>query len=73
MIRASPLFPSIIFPSNVKETFLVESRLESFNQPGLPSAYFQFMVCFDNGKKTILEGYDTIFKTVGMDYMNTNQ
>ncbi|OGI65215.1 hypothetical protein A3A95_03815 [Candidatus Nomurabacteria bacterium RIFCSPLOWO2_01_FULL_39_18] len=50
--------------------FTVESRLENFDNPNLPSTYFHFIVCFDNGKKTILENYSEIFKTVGMDYMN---
>jgi len=49
--------------------FVVESRLEDFNNPSLPSAYFQFFVCFDGGKKTILD-YGDIFKTVGMEYIN---
>ncbi len=51
--------------------FIVESRLEDFNKPYLPSIYFQFIVCFDNGKKTILGCFEEIFKTVGMDYMNS--
>ena len=50
--------------------FIVESRLEDLNKPYLPSAYFQFIVCFDNGKKTILKNFKQIFETVGMDYMN---
>src|SRR3989344_4015681 len=50
--------------------FILESRLEDFNKPYLPSAYFQFIVCFDNGKKKILGGFEEIFETVGMDYMN---
>jgi len=48
---------------------IVESRLEDLNRPHLPSAYFQFIVCFDNGKKTILRDIDKIFKAVGMDYI----
>lgn len=51
--------------------FTVESRLEDLNNPNLPSVHFHFIVCFDNGKKTILENFEEIFKTVGMDYMNT--
>src|SRR3989344_9075286 len=51
--------------------FIVEARLEDSNKPYLPSAYFQFIVCFDNGKKTIIESFNKIFKTVGMDYMLT--
>ncbi len=49
--------------------FTVESRLEDFNNPELPSVHFHFIVCFDEGKKTILDNYAEIFKTVGMDYM----
>ena len=50
--------------------FTVESRLEDFNNPDLPSVHFHFMVCFDKKKKIILENYDKIFSMVGMDYMN---
>lgn len=50
--------------------FVVESRLEDFNNPSLPSAYFQFFVCFNGGKKTILD-YGDIFKIFGMDYMKS--
>lgn len=50
--------------------FTVESRLEDLNDPTMPSVYFHLIVCFDNGKKTILENFSQIFKTVGMDYMN---
>src|SRR3989344_3761726 len=49
--------------------FIVESRLEDFNKPHLPSAYFQFIVCFDKGKKTIMDNFNKIFSTVGMEYM----
>ena len=50
--------------------FTIESRLEDLNDPDIPSAYFHFIVCFNNGKKTILGNYKQVFKTVGMDYMN---
>jgi|SRR3989344_4105275 len=49
--------------------FIVESRLEDWNNSKLPSAYFQFIVCFDNGKKKILGCFEEIFNTVGMNYM----
>ncbi len=52
--------------------FIVESRLEDINKPYLPSAYFQFIVCFDKGRKTILRNIDDIIKLVGMNYINTN-
>lgn len=52
--------------------FTVESRLEDLNNPGLPSVHFHFIVCFDNGKKSIMDNYGEIFKTIGMDYMNVN-
>lgn len=51
--------------------FTIESRLEDFNNPDMPSAYFHFIVCFDNGRKTILKNYNPIFTAVGMDYMNS--
>lgn len=50
--------------------FTIESRLEDINKPYLPSVYFHFIVCFDNGKKIILENFNQIFNTVGMNYMN---
>lgn len=49
--------------------FTVETRLSDKNNPNLPTVYFHFIVCFDNGKKTILENFDKIFTVVGMDYM----
>lgn len=49
--------------------FTVESRLESINNPDLPSVYFHFIVCFDKGEKTILENFENIFKAVNMDYI----
>lgn len=51
--------------------FTVESRIEDYNDPSLPSAYFHFIVCFQGGKKTILENFNEIFKVLGMDYMNS--
>lgn len=50
--------------------FTVESRLEDLDKQYLPTVYFHFIVCFDNGEKTILENFSNIFKTVEMDYMN---
>ena len=50
--------------------FTIESRLEDLNDPDLPSIYFHFIVCFDNGKKTILQNFDQIFNAVGMNWMN---
>ena len=50
--------------------FTIESRLEDFSDPDLPSVYFHFIVCFNEGKKTILENFSKIFDVVGMDYMN---
>jgi len=49
----------------------IESRLEDLHKPHLPSTYFHFIVCFDNGKKSILENFSQIFETVGMSYMNS--
>ena len=49
--------------------FTVESRLEDLHNRDVPSVHFHFMVCFDKGKKTILENFKKIFETVGMDYM----
>ena len=50
--------------------FTVESRLEDASDSTMPSVSWHFIVCFDNGKKTILENCSEIFKVVGMDYMN---
>ena len=49
--------------------FTIESRLEDINNTNLPIAYFHFIVCFDNGKKTILENFENIFKIANMDYI----
>lgn len=49
--------------------FTVETRLSALNKPALPTVYFHFIVCFDEGKKTILENFKEIFKAVGMNYM----
>ena len=51
--------------------FTIESRLEDAHKQYLPSVHFHFIVCFDDGKKTIIENFQEIFKTVGMDYMNS--
>ncbi len=50
--------------------FTVESRLMDLNNSSMPNTSWHFIVCFDNGKKTILENTRKIFKAVGMDYMN---
>jgi len=50
--------------------FTIESRLEDAQKPQLPSIHFHFIVCFDKGKKTILNNFEEIFKVAGMDYMN---
>ncbi len=50
--------------------FTIESRLEDIHKPYLPSVYFHFVVCFDEGEKIILENFSKIFSAVGMDYMN---
>ncbi len=52
--------------------FSVETKIGDFKKPELPTVFFHFIVCFDNGKKTILENFDEIFKVVGMDYMKSN-
>lgn len=49
--------------------FTVEARLADMEKKYLPNVFFHFIVCFNNGKKTILENFDEIFKIVGMDYM----
>ena len=50
--------------------FTVESRLEDINNASMPSVSWHFMVCFDKGKKTILDNFTKIFKAARMDYMN---
>ncbi len=50
--------------------FTIESRLEDSNDSSLPSVYFQFIVCLQDGQKTILGNFEQIFRAVGMDYMN---
>lgn len=50
--------------------FTVESRLVDKEKIYLPNVFFHFVVCFNKGEKTILDNFDKIFSTVGMDYMN---
>lgn len=47
----------------------IESRVEDYNDPAMPSAFFHFIVCFEQGKKTILNNFEKIFKAVGMNYI----
>lgn len=49
--------------------FTVEARLADINNPELPNVFFHFIVCFNKGKKMILENFENIFKTVNMDYI----
>lgn len=58
---------SFIIPKTC--AFTMESRIEDYYDPSLPSVFFHFIVCFDKGKKTILDNFEKIFKTVGMDYI----
>jgi len=69
-VKRVPLIDTENFKIPETCAFTVESRLEDFNKPYLPSVHFHFIVCFDNGKKTILDNFQEIFQTVGMDYMN---
>ena len=50
--------------------FTVEIRLGNPDDENLPSVFFHFMVCFEKGKKTIMEGFEEIFNKVGMEWMN---
>ena len=47
----------------------IEVRLADAEKEYLPNVYFHFIVCFDKGKKIILENFSEIFKVVGMNYM----
>ena len=49
--------------------FTIEARLEDINKPELPKVYFHFIVCFNKGKKIVLENFDEIFKIAKMDYI----
>ncbi len=73
IIRTKRIYINEVENFKVSETcaFTVEVRLQDQNKPELPKVYFHFIVCFDNGKKIILNNYDSIFKQVGMDYMNS--
>ena len=51
--------------------FTIESRIEDYKDSSLPSVFFHFIVCFDQGRKTILGNYKEIFSTIGMDYINS--
>lgn len=50
--------------------FTIEPRLEDLTDSAIPSGYFHFIVCFNKGKKIILDNYQKIFNVVGMGYMN---
>ena len=51
--------------------FTIEARMIDVKKEYLPGVYFHFIVCFNKGKKTILDNFSDIFKAVGMDYMNS--
>lgn len=70
-IRTSRFFITEVENFKITETcaFTVETRLINLEKPQLPIVYFHFIVCFDKGKKIILENFDDIFKVVGMDYI----
>ena len=72
IIRTKRVFINEVENFEIPKTcaFTVETRLADFNKSDFPVVYFHFIVCFDNGKKTILENFDKIFSTVKMDYMN---
>ena len=72
IIRTKRIYINEVENFVIPETcaFTVEARLEDFKKPELPKVYFHFIICFNKGKKIILEGYDKIFNKVGMNYMN---
>lgn len=72
IITSQRLSVTDIEPFVIPETcaFTIECRLEDINDPLMPSGYYHFIICFEEGKKTILDNYNKIFKVVGMDYMN---
>lgn len=49
--------------------FTIESRIEDCNDASLPSVFFHFIVCFEQGKKNILQNFDGVFNAIGMDYI----
>ena len=72
-IRTKRLFINEIDNFEITKTcaFTVETRLLDPEKLYLPVVYFHFIVCFNKGKKEVLENFSEIFKTVGMDYMNS--
>lgn len=72
-IRTSRVFINEAGNFIIPETcaFTVEVRMIDIKKEYLPSVYFHFIVCFDKGKKTILENFSQIFDAVGMNYMNS--
>jgi len=71
-IRTKRIFINSNEEFKIPETcaFTLEARLADEKKEYLPNTFFHFIVCFDEGKKIILENFDEIFRTVGMDYMN---
>ena len=55
-------------PATVAFTF--EARLESLDNNNLPNVFFHLVVSFVDGQKTIHGNFESIFKTLGMDYMS---
>ncbi len=66
---------------NEKETFKIlpnigfttEFRAENNEDPSLPNVFFHTIVTFIEGKKEILENFNPIFKTLGMDSFITSK
>jgi len=72
-IRTKRLYVNEIEDFEIPKTcaFTVESRLKDRDDDSFPNTFFHFIVCFDDGRKMILNNFGEIFKNVGMDYMNT--
>jgi len=70
-IRTKRLYINEVENFTIPDTcaFTIEARLEDINKPELPKVYFHFIVCFNSGKKIILENFNQIFDKVGMNYM----
>jgi hypothetical protein len=49
----------------------VEARLTDLRDQNLPNTYFHYIVTFINGEKKVLSGFNSIFATLGMDYVRS--
>lgn len=58
-----------IIPKTI--AFTAELRMQSMDDPLSPNVFFHLIVSFDNGIKKISANYNSFFKAMGMDYIQS--